>query len=100
MLDVIVKAIFYVVGKLGDIIITPLISGISLLFPDFATLFYQYTSFITTYILNRIVWVFKFFCVPKLCIDVMITIATASIAIMVIVRSYVLIVRLYNKFKP
>lgn len=100
MLDVIVKAIFFVIGKIGDIVLTPFIAGISVLFPDFTSLFTQYLSFITSYILYRIVWVFKFFCVPKLCIDVMITIATASLSIMIVVRTYVLIVRLYNKFKP
>lgn len=100
MLNVIIKAVFYIVGKLGDIILTPIISGITVLFPDFGTLFTNFLQFINDYVLIALPWAFKLFCVPKLCIDVIITIATASIAIMVIVRTYVLIVRIYNKFKP
>lgn len=100
MLNVIIKAVFYIVGKLGDIILTPIVAGISILFPDFSTLFTSFLKFINDYILIALPWAFKFFCVPKLCIDVIITIATASVAIMVIVRTYVLIVRIYNKFKP
>lgn len=100
MLDVIVKAIFYVIGKIGDLVMLPIVSFISLVIPDFSLILTNFLNFINNYIFNRFNWVLSFLMVPKICINAFVTIFSVTITIMIGIRAYLLIVRLYNKFKP
>lgn len=47
-----------------------------------------------------LVFFMKLLMIPKACVEIVVTIAFASLSIMTIVRSYTLIVKIYNYFKP
>lgn len=47
-----------------------------------------------------LVFFMKLLMIPKSCIEIVVTIAFASLSIMTIVRTYLLILNIYNKFKP
>lgn len=99
MLNVIIKAIFYVIGKIGDIVLAPILTLINSLIPDFSNIF----SYMWTY-LNYGINFIKFWCqlllIPPICIDTVLYILTLTISISVGVRAYSFIVMIYNKFKP
>lgn len=99
MLNVIIKAIFYVIGKIGDIVLAPILTLINSLIPDFSTIF----SYMWNY-LNQGVQFIKFWCqlllIPPTCINIVLSILTLTISITVGVRAYSFIVKIYNKFKP
>lgn len=78
---------------------SPLISAISLLIPDFSI----FISYIVQYInigFTYLTFFLKLLLIPKQCVMLVITIAFASLSIMTAVRTYTLIVKIYNYFKP
>lgn len=98
MLNALVTGLFGLIARLGDIILSPLVSAISLLIPDF-TNFYNYIVVFIGYGFNYIGWVYKALCIPKACMTLVYSIALASLSIAVGVRVYALIVKIYNTFK-
>lgn len=98
MLNAIITGLFSLIAKLGDIIVYPLVSAVSLLIPSFSSF---YTSIVTFlgYGFQYIGWFYKALCIPKECMTLVYTIATASMSIVLAVRTYSLIVKIYNKFK-
>lgn len=98
MVNAIITAIFNLIAKLGDLIMSPLITGITALIPSFGTFINSITYYLGRGIAN-IVWVFKLLCVPKACLDMVVLVATATISITIVVRTYTLIIKIYNKFK-
>lgn len=98
MLNALITGLFGLIAKLGDLILSPLVSAISLLIPNF-TNFY---SAIITYIgygFSYIGWFYKALCIPKACMTLVYSVALASFSIVVGVRVYSLIVKIYNTFK-
>ncbi len=98
MFNMLMNFVFTLVGKLGDIILSPLIAGISVLIPDFSSFVSSILQFIN-YGFTYITFFFKLLMIPGECLQVLVTVATASLAIITIVRSYTLIVKIYNYFK-
>lgn len=99
MFNMLMNLIFTLIGKIGDLVLSPLISAISVLIPGFSTFvgyIVQYINYGFTYIM----FFFKLAMIPKVCIEIVVTIATATLAIMTAVRTYTLIVKIYNYFKP
>lgn len=98
MLNAIISGLFSLVAKLGDIIIYPIVSAVTLLIPSFTSF---YTSIITWlgYGFQYIGWFYKALCIPRECMTLVYTVATASMAIVIAVRAYSLIIKIYNKFK-
>lgn len=98
MLNAIISGIFSIIAKLGDMLISPLVSGVSLLIPSIGT----FLTSITYYLgrgLSYVKWAFKLFCVPYECVAMLVTVATATISITLLVRGFTLVVKIYNKFK-
>lgn len=98
MLNSLISGLFSLIAKLGDLILSPLVSAITVLIPDFSSFY----SAIVTYIgygFQYIGWIYKALCIPKSCMTLVYTIALASLTIVVTVRTFALIVRIYNKFK-
>lgn len=91
--------VFTLISKVGDLVLAPLISGISVLIPGFST-FVSYIVQMINYGFTYLVFFMKLLMIPKPCIEIVVTIAFATLSIMTIVRTYTLIVKIYNYFKP
>lgn len=99
MFNTLMNLIFTLIAKIGDIILAPLIAGISVLIPSFSSFLNYIVQFIN-YGFTYITFFFKLLMIPKPCVELVVTIAFASLSIMTIVRTYTLIVKVYNYFKP
>lgn len=98
MLNSLITGLFELIAKLGDMILSPLVSAISLLIPDFSTFYNSIVTFLG-YGFSYLGWVYKALCIPKSCMVLVYTIALASVSIVVTTRTFALIVRIYNRFK-
>lgn len=99
MFNMLMNLIFTLIGKIGDIVMAPLVAGISALIPSFTDFLSSIIQFIN-YGFTYIVFFFKLAMIPKACVEIVVTVALASLSIMTIVRTYTLIVKIYNYFKP
>lgn len=99
MLNMLMNFVFSLISKIGDIVLTPLVSGISVLIPGFDN-FVNYIIDFLNYGFTYLVFFFKLLMIPKECLEIVVTIAFATLSIMTIVRTYTLIVKIYNYFKP
>lgn len=91
--------IFTIIAKIGDLILFPIISLISLLIPSFSDFYNGILSFID-YGFTFFLFFVKLLCIPKICMTTVLTVATASFSITIGLRVYTLIMRIYNNFKP
>lgn len=98
LLNAIITGLFGLIAKLGDIIISPFIFVISSFLPDFSSFYSSIITFIG-YGFQYFSFFMKLLCIPKNCMLMLYTIAVANFTIIVGVRVYLLIVRIYNKFK-
>lgn len=99
MFNIIIKALFWIIGKIGDLILTPILALISTLLPNieinldsifnFLEMGFQYVPFF-----------FKSLLIPSGLVQIMVLILTAVIAIVGGLRTYRFIMKLYSKFKP
>lgn len=99
MLNIIIKAIFWLIGKIGDIVLIPIMAVINAAFPSFSFNF-DYIFNYLGYGFNYIVYFLKLFMIPPLCIQFVLYVFTISLTLTVGIRGYQFIVRVYNKFKP
>lgn len=98
MVSALVNMLFSLIAKLGDIIISPLVLGLSALIPNFSTFY----SSIVTYLgygFQYLGFFIRALCIPSACITLVYTIAAATLSIAIFSRAYTLIIRIYNKFK-
>ena len=66
MVNLLIQAIFFVVTKLFDLIITPFVAAITALFPDLANIF-TYISVFLNYCIEYMITVCKLCLVPQRC---------------------------------
>lgn len=66
MVNLLIQAIFFVVTKLFDLIITPFVAAITALFPDLANIF-TYISTFLNYCIEYMITVCKLCLVPQRC---------------------------------
>lgn len=99
MFNMLMNLVFTLISKVGDLVLSPLISGISVLIPGFSD-FISYIIQMINYGFTYLVFFCKLLLIPKACIEIVVTIAFATLSIMTIVRTYTLIVKIYNYFKP
>lgn len=99
MFNTLINLIFTLVAKIGDLVLSPLVSALSVLIPGFSN-FYTYIIQFINYGFTYLTFFFKLLMIPKFCIYAIVTIATASLSIITIVRTYTLISKIYNHFKP
>lgn len=97
--EMLVNLIFTIVSKIGDLILSPIVAGLSVLIPNFS-LFMIYIIQWINYGMTYLLFFIKLLMIPYNCISIVVTVALASLSIMVIVRTYSLLVRIYNYFKP
>lgn len=99
MFNLIIKAIFWIIGKIGDIILAPILLVINTFLPslniDLNSIFnfleqgFQYVPFFLKVVM-----------IPSGFIQIVVIIFTALVSIIVGLRSYRFIMKLYTKFKP
>lgn len=98
MLNALISGLFSLIAKLGDLILSPLISVVSALIPDFSTFYTSIISWIGQGF-RYIGWAYKLLCIPRSCMTLVYTTALAYMGIVLGIRTYILIVKIYNKFK-
>ena len=99
MFSMLMNLIFTLIAKIGDIILAPLVAGLSVLIPSFSD-FYSYIIEFINYGFTYLVFFFKLLMIPKACVEIVVTVGLAALSIMTVVRTYTLIVKVYNYFKP
>ena len=87
MLNIIIKAIFFIVGKIGDIILLPIMAIVNALIPnlsvsinnifDYLAMGFQYIPF-----------ALKCLLIPSFCIEIVILVFTTYLSFVVGVRVY------------
>lgn len=98
MINGIVSGIFSLIAKLGDLILLPIVTLISSFIPDFTNFYNSVVDFITQGF-SYCGFIVRFLGIPKICIDLVYLIAVTSLSLIIGVRAYALIVKIYNKFK-
>ncbi len=99
MINLLVKAIFFVITKLFDIIMTPFVAGITALFPDLSTSFFYLNNFLNM-CLEYFITVCKLCLIPQGALIMLFDFFLILSAIFVIKQSISLVTTIYNKFKP
>lgn len=99
MLNIIIKAVFYIIGLVADIILAPVMLIVNSIFPT--------VSFSLNYIFDYIVYglqyikfFFKTLYIPPILIQLVLAIFTFHYALFFGIRYYQFIVKMYHKFKP
>lgn len=99
MLDMIVKAIFFVIGKIGDIIMIPIMAIINVLAPglnvsldnifNYLQMGFQYIPFFLKCLL-----------IPSSCVAITVLVFTTYLSFVIGVRVFNFIMKLYKNFRP
>lgn len=99
MLNIIIKAVFFIIGKVADVILLPIMAILNTIFPsvDFSLDFiFNYLN----YGLQYIKFFFLALGIPPLCIQLVIAIFTFHFTFFIGVHTYLFIMTMYEKFKP
>lgn len=99
MLNILIKAVFFIIGKVADIVLLPIMSILNSIFPS--------VNFSLDFIFNYLIYGLqhiKFFFlalgIPSLCIQLVIAIFTFHFTFFIGVHTYLFIMKMYEKFKP
>lgn len=99
MLNIIIKAIFSIIAKIGDIILIPITAVINALIPNLSINF----DYIFNYLqmgFSYIPFIFKYLMIPPYCIQIVILVFTTYFSLIIGIRSYHFVMKVYEKFKP
>lgn len=99
MLNIIIKAIFFIVGKIGDIILLPIMAVVNALIPNLSVSMnniFQYLEMGFQYI----PFALKCLLIPSFCIEIVVIVFTTYLTFVVGVRVYNFIMKVYKNFKP
>lgn len=99
MLDIIIKAIFFIVGKIGDIILLPIMGIVNLLMPNLSINLDNIFNFLAMGF-NFIPFGLKLLLIPPVCIQILVLVFTTYLSFVIGVRVYNFIMKIYNNFKP
>ena len=99
MLNIIIKAVFFIIGKVADIILLPIMAILNSIFPNVNFSL----DFIFNYINYGLQYIKFFFLalgIPSLCIQLVVAIFTFHFTFFIGVQGYLFIMKMYEKFKP
>lgn len=99
MLNVIIKAVFFIIGKIGDIVLFPIFTLINTIFPTVAFSL-NYVFNYLSYGLQYVKFFFLTLGIPAICIQLVIAIFTFHFSLFIGIRAYLFTVKIYDKFKP
>lgn len=99
MLNILIKAVFFIIGKVADIILLPIMAVLNSIFPSVSFSL----DFIFNYINYGLQYIKFFFLtlgIPSLCIQLVIAIFTFHFTFFIGIHTYLFIMKMYEKFKP
>lgn len=104
MFKVLVNFIFYIVSKLAEIILTPVVALLTSLFPDLGALITNVKYFLSNYVFDVLQWT-KMFLIntlafPQELLNFLISTFTILITIYISMHLYKGVMALYQKLKP
>lgn len=104
MFKLLVKFLFYIVAKIAELIMTPIVAFITTIFPSLGTIISNVEYFLSHYVFDTLKW-FKMFCInclafPSELLAFLISVFSILISIYVSMRLYKGILTLYQKLKP
>lgn len=99
MLNIIVKAIFFIVGKIGDIILLPIMAIVNALVPNLSLSMDNLFSYLEMGF-QYIPFALKCLLIPSFCIEIVILVFTTYLTFVIGVRTYNFIMKVYKNFKP
>lgn len=99
MLNVIIKAIFFIVGKIGDIILLPIMVVVNALIPNLSVSMDNIFSYLQMGF-QYIPFALKCLLIPSFCIEIVLVVFTTYLSFVVGIRAYNFIMKVYKNFKP
>lgn len=99
MLNIIIKAIFFIVGKIGDIILLPIMAIVNALIPNLSVSMDNIFSYLEMGF-QYIPFALKCLLIPSFCIEIVVIVFTTYLTFVVGVRVYNFIMKVYKNFKP
>lgn len=99
MLNVIINAIFFIVGKIGDIILLPIMAIVNALIPNLSVKMDNIFSYLEMGF-QYIPFALKCLLIPSTCIEIVVLVFTTYLTFVVLVRVYNFIMKVYKNFKP
>lgn len=99
MLNIIIKAIFFIIGKIGDIVLLPIMAIINALVPNLSINLDNIFNYLQMGF-NYIPFVLKLFLIPKVCVQIVVVVFTTYLSFILGIRVYNFIMRVYKNFKP
>lgn len=98
MLEFLIKAIFFIIGKIGDIIFSPLMAVVNVLFTNVSL----DLDNVFTYLemgFNYIPFVLKCLLIPRNLTEIVVIVFTLYLGLVNGIRIYQFTLRIYNYFK-
>lgn len=99
MLNILIKAIFFIIAKIGDIVMTPIMAVVSLILPSSIDFFDNIFTFLENGF-RYMTFFLKLLLIPNTCVNVVVFVFSAYITLETGIRAYNLIVKIYDRFKP
>lgn len=99
MLNIIIKAIFWVISKIADIILIPITAVLNALLPNLSINLDNIFNYLHTGI-SYIPFILKTIMIPNTCITLVVFVFTSYITFITGIRVYQFIMKIYNNFKP
>lgn len=99
MLNIIVNAIFFIVGKIGDIILLPIMAIINALVPNLSVNLDSIFNYLEQGF-SFVPFFLKLFLIPPACINIVVVVFTTYLTFIVGIRAYHFIMKVYKNFKP
>lgn len=99
MLKVLINGIFWLITKLADIIMSPFIGALMLLFPDVAPMFNNITNLLVKFI-SFIPNCLDIILVPKTAVILLFDYFSIKYSIYLLKIAINFAIKIYNKFKP
>lgn len=99
MLNIIIKAIFFIVGKIGDIILLPIMAVVNALIPNLSVSMDNIFSYLEMGF-QYIPFALKCLLIPSFCVEIVVIVFTTYLTFVVGVRVYNFIMKVYKNFKP
>lgn len=99
MLNIIIKAIFFIVGKIGDIILLPIMAIVNALIPNLSVSMDNIFSYLQMGF-QYIPFALKCLLIPSFCVEIVVIVFTTYLTFVVGVRVYNFIMKVYKNFKP
>lgn len=94
------KLVLKLITKLFSLLLSPIVAGLTLLFPDFSTIYSSVNDFIVIYLLQYMNTILDLLLIPKEIFYLLLDYFLAILSIQLFVVTFKLVLNVYNKLKP